>query len=46
MRVGNEEETEISANCKAFKEDSPKFQDSSCGLLARGVRFEPMRCHP
>ena len=39
----NEEKVEISANCKAFQEISSNFQDSSCGLLARGVGFEPTR---
>ena len=43
MRVENEEKAEISANCRVFQESSSNHQESSCGLLARGVGFEPTR---
>ncbi len=38
-----ESKTEISANHQAFQEISSNIKASSCGLLARGVGFEPTR---
>ena len=43
MTVRNHSKTEITANCKSFQEISSKNIASSCGLLARGVGFEPTR---
>jgi hypothetical protein len=43
MNSQNELKTEISANHQDLQEISSNLKASSCGLLARGVGFEPTR---